>query len=290
MRGRIRLLGYPTQTHRGDADYAVQLLDRSGLDAFETQYLDALFDPSEETGASRDLMRDGDAVLGEELTKPITAANAWVDANFYGRRGSSHATKVWLVVTIALCLGGIAGAVVGGGAGAVFGFLGFLPGLIGLILAIVGAVGGTQLTSAAHETVDHLYGMRMYMQLAEADRLRVLQSATGAERVDTTDGRQIVKLHEKLLPWAVLWGIEASWTAQLQTELAAVQQTPDWYVGNQAFTLAAFSPMLSGMTRGLTPPVQSSTWSGSGSSSFSGGSFGGGFSGGGGGGGGGGGR
>jgi len=290
VRGRIRLLGYPTQTHQSDADYAVQLLDRSGLDAFETQYLDALFAPEVEPGASRDLRRDGDAALGGALVASAVAANDWVDATFFGRRGSSTATKAWLVVTIVLCAGGIAGTVVGGVAGAVFGFLGFVPGLIALILAIVGAVGGKQLTPAAHGIVDHLYGMRMYMELAEADRMRVLQSATGAERVDTSDGRQIVKLHERLLPWAVLWGIEASWTAQLQTELAAVQQTPDWYVGDQAFTLAAFSPILSGMTRGLAAPVQSSSWSGSNFSSFSGGSFGGGFSGGGGGGGGGGGR
>jgi len=290
VRGRIRLLGYATGSHRGGSDYAVQLLDRSGLDAFETEYLDALFPPGTPDGSARDLLRAGDATLGEGLSGAVGAASGWVDGSFFGARRSSTAAKIWMGAAIALCAAGIVGVVAGGAIGIVLGFVAFVPGLVGLILGIVGAVGRKRPTPAAAGIIDHLLGMRMYMQLAEADRLRVLQSVTGAERIDTTDGRQIVKLHEKLLPWAILWGIEDSWTAELQTELARVQQTPDWYVGQQAFAYAAFAPMLSGMSRGLSAPVPTSSWSGSGSSSFSGGSFGGGFSGGGGGGGGGGGR
>ena len=290
VRGKVRLLGYSTGTYRGGSDYAVQLLDRTGLDAFETQFLDGLFPPDTPTGSARDLLRAGDTALGEAISGAVGAASGWVDANFYGARRSSRAAKIWMGAAIALCVAGIVGVVAGGAVGLVLGIVVFLPALIGVILGIVGAVGRRRPTPAAAQTIDHLLGMRMYMQLAEADRMRVLQSVTGAERIDTTDGRQIVKLHEKLLPWAVLWGIEDSWTAELQTELARVQESPDWYVGQQAFTLAALSPVLSGMSRGLSAPVSSSSWSGSGSSSFSGGSFGGGFSGGGGGGGGGGGR
>ncbi|MGN6325495.1 DUF2207 domain-containing protein [Pseudolysinimonas sp.] len=269
VRGRVRLLGYPTGHGRDEADYAVQLLDRSGLDAFESRFLDGLFAADAAPGSSRDLLRAGDAGLGKALDGAVSAASAWVDHEFYGPRRSSTAAKVWMGIAIALVVGGLVGAVAGGSVGILLGIAALLPGLIGLILGIVGAVGGRQPTDGAKHLIDHLFGMRMYMQLAEADRMRVLQSVTGAERIDTADGRQIVKLHEQLLPWAILWGIEDSWTAELQTELARVQQEPDWYVGQQAFTVAAFSPVISGMTRGLSAPAPS--YSGSGFSSFSGG-------------------
>jgi uncharacterized membrane protein YgcG len=140
--------------------------------------------------------------------------------------------------------------------------------------------------------VDYLLGMKMYLELAEKDRFAVLQSVTGAERIDTSDGRQIVKLYEKLLPWAVIWGIEDSWARELEIHLQQTGEELDWYAGPTAFHWVNFTSLMSGVSSGINPPVSTSgsSWSGSSFSSFSGGSSGGGFSGGGGGGGGGGGR
>ena len=172
------------------------------------------------------------------------------------------------------------------------GFGTLLFGGIGIMIAAVGARKKLTLSEHGAETVDYLLGMKMYLELAEKDRFAVLQSATGAERVDTTDGKQIVKLYEKLLPWAVIWGIEESWARELEIQLQQTGETLDWYQGPNAFQSVAFTSMLSGLHSGTNPPVVStsgSSWSSSGGSSFSGGSFGGGSSGGGGGGGGGGG-
>ncbi len=71
------------------------------------------------------------------------------------------------------------------------------------------------------ELRDHLAGLRDYIELAEADRLRFLQSPGGALRhgIDTPDGRlEMYVLNEKLLPYAVLFGQEREWARVLETE------------------------------------------------------------------------
>jgi uncharacterized membrane protein YgcG len=150
------------------------------------------------------------------------------------------------------------------------------------------------LTDAGAEQRDYLLGVRDYLQLAEADRFRMLQSPEGAERVDVGDKVQLVKLYEKLLPFAVLWGIEREWSKELAVYYEEGVASPDWYVSSSTFNSILFAQTLAGLnssvTTTATPIPVSSSWSGSGGGSFSGGSFGGGFSGGGGGGGGGGGR
>lgn len=103
----------------------------------------------------------------------------------------------------------------------------------------------------------HLAGLRRYLALAEADRLRVLQSPSGAGlRVDVpgatipagqgphgparpagptakaahaadtappTEPLARFHLHERLLPYAVLFGFEREWIAKLKLEAAAVE-------------------------------------------------------------------
>ena len=114
----------------------------------------------------------------------------------------------------------------------------------------------------------------------------MLQSPEGAEKLDVTvsseDPKQLVKLYERVLPYAVLFGLEKQWSQQLGAYYEQGSVQPDWYYGNTAFNAAVFSSALNSFS------VTSSSYS-SASSSSSGGSNGGGFSGGGGGGGGGGG-
>ena len=69
---------------------------------------------------------------------------------------------------------------------------------------------------AAYPIIDHLWGIRDYIALAEKDRLAFLQSPTGAElRDDVGIGAQVVLLNEKLLPYAVLFGLEKEWMREL---------------------------------------------------------------------------
>ena len=138
---------------------------------------------------------------------------------------------------------------------------------------------------------DHLLGMKLYLTVAEEERLRMLQSPEGALRIDVNDRDAIVKLYERLLPYAVLWGVEDEWVEKL----AAVYPsgTPGWLDGD-SFNSSMFTSFTAASTSSVrpiaTPSSGGSSWSSSGGSSSSSGSSGGGFSGGGGGGGGGGGR
>ena len=129
----------------------------------------------------------------------------------------------------------------------------------------------------------YLSGLKMYIGAAETERLRMLQSPEGAEKVkiDTAYEKQLVKLYERVLPYAVLFGQEKEWSAQLGKYYEQVGEQPDWYSGQGAFNAAAFAAGMNSLSS-----VASSA---SDYSSTSGGSTGGGFVGGGGGGGGGGG-
>ncbi|MGC0368348.1 DUF2207 family protein [Microbacterium sp. SLBN-111] len=144
-----------------------------------------------------------------------------------------------------------------------------------------------RVTDAGAPARDYLLGLRDYLALAEADRMRVLQSPEGAERrpAGLDDPVQVLHLHEKLLPWAVVWGVEKEWADVLATQARDTGADLAWYSGPNGFSSAAFASSLSTLHTGTSPAPQVS-----GSGSFSGGSFGGGFSGGGMGGGGGGGR
>jgi uncharacterized membrane protein YgcG len=141
-----------------------------------------------------------------------------------------------------------------------------------------------RVTDAGALVRDHLEGLRDYLELAEADRIRMLQSPDGAER--SAEG--VFRLFERLLPYAVIWGVEREWAEVLETRVRESDAAIGWYAGANGFSSAQFAATLVA-ARGATNP-STAAWAASGGSSLSGGSFGGGFSGGGAGGGGGGGR
>jgi uncharacterized membrane protein YgcG len=138
------------------------------------------------------------------------------------------------------------------------------------------------LTAKGAELKEHLDGLREFIRVAEADRLQMLQSVSGAERVTTSDRTAIVKIYEKLLPYAVIFGLEKQWAQEISKYYDT--DPPDWYSGSTGFHVAAFSAGLASLSSSV-----STSYSGSSGSSSSGGGGGGGSSGGGGGGGGGGG-
>ncbi len=129
----------------------------------------------------------------------------------------------------------------------------------------------------------YLKGLELYIKVAEKDRLKMLQSPEGAAKVplkDTSDTAQLVKLYERVLPYAILFRQEKEWSKRLGDYYASTGSSPDWYSGKTAFNAAMFGSMMTNFSSSVSTT--------SASSSSSGGSSGGGFSGGGGGGGGGG--
>ena len=92
-------------------------------------------------------------------------------------------------------------------------------------------------TLSGVQTNDALLGLKDYIKMAEADRLKYLQSPEGAEKIvdpaafNPTDGTAKVKLFEKLLPYAMLFSLEKDWAKQFKD---LYTQPPDWYRGNAA--------------------------------------------------------
>ena len=126
----------------------------------------------------------------------------------------------------------------------------------------------------------YMEGLKLYIEMAEAERMKMLQSVKGVD----TSAEGIVKLYEKLLPYAAVFGSEESWLNEMK-EYCKVEEIaePDYLMtGIAVAELSRTMRMASDIAR--TATVMSSSGGGS-SSGFSGGG-GGGFSGGGGGGGG----
>ncbi len=154
------------------------------------------------------------------------------------------------------------------------------------IIVITAAVAGSRISKYKKRTLKgieiskYLDGLKEYMNLAEKDRLKFLQSVKGAD----TSNQGIVKLYEKLLPYAVIFGIEESWMDELNKYYQLDDVTnPYWLHGATYFPISDFRSFTSYTSSSISSSTASSD---SGGSSGGGG---GGFSGGGGGGGGGGG-
>ena len=165
----------------------------------------------------------------------------------------------------------------------VIGVLLLSPLLLAVAAILFALSFGWSLTDEGLALRRYLAGLKMYIGVAEAERLQMLQSPEGAEKVkvDATDEKKLVKLYERVLPYAVLFGQEKEWSTQLGKYYEQVGEQPDWYSGQGTFNAAAFAAGMNSLSS-----VASSV---SDYSSTSGGSTGGGFVGGGGGGGGGGG-
>ena len=134
----------------------------------------------------------------------------------------------------------------------------------------------------------YLDGLKLYIKMAEADRIKFLQSVPNADV--SHDG--IVKLYEKLLPYAALFGLEKTWMDTMKEYYDfSDTETPDWVKTGVTYSVlhSISSSSISHATSYTSSGSFSSGGGGWSSSSSSSGGGGGGSSGGGGGGGGGGG-
>lgn len=141
-------------------------------------------------------------------------------------------------------------------------------------------------TEKGLDAARYLEGLKLYVKMAESERIQFLQSVDGAD----TSHQGVVKLYEKLLPYAVIFGLEKSWLREMGKYYEFDDVTePIWYIGMGSFVASDFSSAVSEMSSFAGTSIAHSTTheSSSSGSGFSGGG-GSGFSGGGGGGGGGG--
>ena len=299
---------------RADADdFHVVLRDLEGLEHDDRRIVTTLFGKDAAPGDRVD--------LGVFAKKPPVRAVTYVrrieDATV--GRGYRSKTPGWVgAVRNLLQFGGFVVAIL----------LTFFVDAVPSVLTDLGALGGwinffsiasafgaflvlpflslprTTLTIAGGRHLTYLDGIREYLRLAEEDRLRAAQSPQTADLVsagrrpygDTANapGAEVVNLYERLLPYAVLFGMQREWVAVIR----AAQPLPEASASSarvalfDSVTSDSLSDASSSIGRLAATPVSRGSSSSSSGSSFSsswsssGGSFGGGFSGGGGGGGG----
>ncbi len=282
---RIRIIETPaTGWFARGTSYLLELIDATGLDGPPLALARALFGYQLAPGTGYQ-MSSRDSTLSAQVQSVIMMATSSLTQEGYRKRGIAKHGVLPMLAALAATIGSVFFGItmladsVGGG----WPILLWAPPIVGLLI-VIGIIGRKPLSDKGAERRDHLRGLELYIRLAEADRLRMLQSPTTAEReaVSTSDPRQVIDIYEKLLPYAVVFGLEKQWAAELARYY--VDTTPDWYTGTNAFNAGVFASSIGSLTSSV-----STSYSGSSSSSSSGGSGGGGSSGGGGGGGGGGG-
>lgn len=254
--------------------YELQLVksDFSALSASERQLLSDLF-TTHETGEVIDI-----SALQSKLYTTAQMFRKDVEGSLtsrgYFRSNPLHAGKT-LTAGLTICIVAVfCGAQWFGGWTA--------AGII--IGAVIGCFCAAKLAARTRQGVgakEHILGLKRYLEVAEKDRIEALQSPRARYAQPSVEPARTVDLFEKLLPYAIVLGVEQQWAAQFE---GLYQTPPDWYSGH--WTTFNSYYLASTLNSGFGSAVNTafSAPSNSGGSGFSGG-----FSGGGGGGGGGGG-
>lgn len=286
--GNVRLLATEGEE---TADGVVLEYVRPSEDAERQDVIVALFGEDASRGARKKIAPDANALAARLAALSDVARDSLREAGLTDtpdRRGASFAIygSIGVLVLAFVCL--ILGVL--GRTGTWFGGVALLVSVLAVVLAISLWRYRDRITDTGASARDHLIGLRDYLALAEKDRLRVLQSPEGAERVDTGDPLQVVHVYEELLPYAVIWGVEKEWSEVLELRVQEAGTRLDWYGGGSSFSSVHFLTTFGALRSGSLAGTTAGAWTGSGSGSYTGGSMGGGFSGMGSGGGGGGGR
>ncbi|MBC7725833.1 MAG: DUF2207 domain-containing protein [Burkholderiaceae bacterium] len=259
MRGNLRIVD------RGDG-FALRYTTGDDVDAQEAKVLDALF------GTRRDRVERNLSGKSQKLAtrlaairtgvRPALIARGWrvTTADRRPRLIVVASTGVLLAAAAVLFVSSALSDVVSGWV-----TVGLLAAGLALFVAAACTVRPAVITREGAQRRDYVTGLRVYLALAEAERFRMLQSPEGADRVGSTEigTADVVKLYERLLPWAVLWGVEKEGARELATHYDG--DTPEWYLGG-SFSPATFAVAISGFgTTATAASVPASAATGSGS-------------------------
>ena len=270
--GSIRLV----ETGRsltGKPKLAAQLVDGSRADADGQLVLGALFErgPEFEFGKPDKRFASRASSITSSITKDLRARGYFAPV--------PRTARAWPIVLGVLGVAGAVGSFVAATASFVAPWpLGYALLVSGAaVVAIAALLSHRPLTARGVQAKEHLAGLRMFIEWAEEDRIRMLQSPQGAERapVDAADPRQMLRLYETLLPYAVVFGQEKQWAKQLAVYSAAAGVAPVWYSGlnGGAFDADAFS---AGVVALSAAAMSSSSTGGAGGGGSAGGGGGGG--------------
>lgn len=95
----------------------------------------------------------------------------------------------------------------------------------GLILAAFSPL-MSQRTDKGAMALEHIKGLKMYLEIAEEDRLKTMQGPDSDYVTNRKAPVRDVKLFEKLLPYAMVLKVESAWAAKFKD---IYKELPDWY-------------------------------------------------------------
>ena len=239
----------------------VELMPNAIFTLEELALLEVLFGPDHTPGRARRFSSDRRALAGRVKSLLLNTEHALArDGLIAARRVTWPGVTLTVLAYLGMLVEGlfIVFALIGGD----------WPALIATLIALAATIATIfvtpawwrQFLPAAQPKREHLAGLRQYLVLAEVDRLRVLQSPSGAELrstdaaapwlpapspvpapagagsplpappgadVDAVDATPASRfhLHERLLPYAVLFGLEREWLAKLKLEHAALDHS-----------------------------------------------------------------
>lgn len=149
----------------------------------------------------------------------------------------------------------------------------FIATLISIFFIVIFGVSMGKRNAEGSKLYKHLLGLKMYINLAEKDRIKYHNDPSKLAQIKT---------FESLLPYAIIFGLETKWAREFET---IYEVPPNWYSGNiRAFNTLNMVNSLNTMQNSIISSQSFNksygSHAGSGFSSFRGGSSGGGFGGG----------
>jgi uncharacterized membrane protein len=248
--------------------------DAAELTDFERKLLQALFTPAV-AGAQTSLttmktkLYKTASTLRKDMSKSLIARGYFRPGPFYGM-GINVGGAIWSAAWV----GGIVLSVIHSAPAITVGCI------AGLVVCAVFLYFSPSRTVKGVEAKEHILGLKMYLEVAEADRIKMLQSPDARYAAHSSAPVKTVELFEKLLPYAMALGVEKGWAKQFEN---IYQTPPDWYSGN--WTTFNVIYLTSSLNSGVGAAINTafSAPSSSGGSGFGGGAGGGGGGGGGGG-------
>jgi uncharacterized membrane protein len=255
-------------------EYSLELTnsDFSKLGAFEQELIRGLFgEDGSASAGSVVALKDLKNKFYKNVSKAQTQImDQIVEGGYFTASPLKAGGRLWVLVVILFAslffFGGILGA----------------AGIAGIIVAvaivIASAVAMPARTLKGVEAKEKALGLKLYLETAEADRIKMLQSPNARYAPAHTAPAKTVELFEKLLPFAVIFGVEKLWALEFKE---IYSKPPEWYSGtsptfNSLYIASALSgSMNNAMTSAFSAPSSSSS-SGFGGGGFSGGGGGGG--------------
>ncbi len=272
IRGYIKINETVDKKPKHELEFVGTVDDKLTID--EKKLLNGLFDKLEK--GQKIKLEDQKQKLSKTLTELMTLVDKQTKKKGYYEVSPKSIAKLYrkefFMAFLVIVLGFISSA-----------FIGTAGKIIGVaIFALMILLGGL-MTKRSREGVmlkEHMDGLNLYLKTAQKERLEAHDAVNAP--LAPKDGEPVrdVKFFEKLLPYAVVYGVEKTWAKAFAD---IYQEPPDWYNGRWT----TFNTLALASSIGNTTKVASSAFSApssSGGSGFSGGGAGGGGGGGGGGG------